>query len=135
LLWGSRGWDYIYVTEAFAHVLPNLSEADASSALHSAIANFAASHGFPAPTPKPEPRLQEMARSMALGGVPDGAAPRQIDGVERVLIWTTSDPSRLPRNVIDAISQPLSEGYSVAAYFAASARYPQGIYWVVMVTY
>jgi len=141
----TRNGSYIWVTEAFAHLRPGASqthagsagssEADAGGTMQSVIANFAASHGFPAPTAKPQPRLQEMARSMAVSGAPDGDAPRQIDGVERVLIWTTSDPSRLPRNVVDVISQPLPEGYSVGAYFAASASYPRGIYWVVMVTY
>ncbi|MGO9517382.1 MAG: FecR domain-containing protein [Candidatus Korobacteraceae bacterium] len=126
---------YVYVTETFAHVLPNNADIDAGSILQDSIARFAASHGFPAPTAKPEPRLQEMARSMALNGAPDAAAPRQIDDVGRVLIWTTSDPTHLPRNVIEAISQPLPGGYSVGAYFAASAKYPQGIYWVVMITY
>ena len=126
---------FIFVTETFAHVLPNQADIDAGSILQDSIARFAASHGFPAPSAKPEPRLQEMARSMALNGAPDAAAPRQIDDVDRVLIWVTNDPTHLPRNVIEAISQPLPDGYSLGAYFAASANYPQGIYWVVMVTY
>lgn len=132
----TRNGSYIWVTEAFAHVLPNGSPvADPGSTLQNAIVNFAVSHGLPPPTAKPQPRLQEMARSMALNGAPDGDAPRQIDGVERVLIWATPDPSRLPRNVVDAISQPLPGGYSVGAFFAASDRYPRGLYWMVMVTY
>jgi uncharacterized protein YkwD len=131
----TRNGNFIYVTEAFAHVLPNSPVADPGGALQNAIANYAFSHGFPPPTAKPEARLQEMARSMALNGAPDGDAPRQIDGVERVLIWVTPEPSRLPGNVADAISQPLPGGYSVGAFFAASTRFPRGIYWMVMVTY
>ena len=130
-----RSGNYLYVTEDFARVLPNLSNADAAAAVQTAIAKYAASRGIPEPLPQPRPQLQPVACDMAAKDKPDTAAARQIPGVRRVFVWSTADVAQLPANVTDALSQPLPTSYSLSACFASSASSPGGMYWVIMVTY
>ncbi len=130
-----RSGQYLYVTQEFAHVLPNFSNADAVNRVQTAIAKFAASHSIPEPLPQPGTDLQQIACGMAAKGQLDTAAAKQISGVRRVFVWTTADVDQLPGNVKEALSQPLPTSYAVDACFASGANYPGGTYWIVMVTY
>jgi uncharacterized protein YkwD len=130
-----RSGNYLYVTEDFARVLPNLSNADATAAAQTAIAKYAASRGIPEPLPQPRPQMQLMACDMAAKDKPDTASARQIPGVHRVFVWSTADVAQLPASVTEALSQPLPTSYSLSACFASSASSPGGMYWVIMVTY
>jgi uncharacterized protein YkwD len=128
--------DQLYVTEDFAHRLPDYSEPEADAVLQKVIKDYVKAHGSPAPVRKPQPGLHEMACHMAIIDALDTGTPRNnIVGVQRVLAWTATDLEQLPDGVKTSLSQPLSNGYSLGVCFAASASHPGGIYWISMVTY
>jgi len=127
--------DKLYVTEDFAHRLPDYSDADADAALQRAITDYASAHRFPAPVRKTQPALHEMACHMAVIDALDTRTPRSIPGVHRVMAWTATEVELLPEGVTTMLGQPMPNGYSMDVCFATSATHPGGMYWIVMVTY
>jgi uncharacterized protein YkwD len=128
--------EQLYVTEDFAHRLPDYSDLEADAVLHKVITTFVKTNGSPAPVRKPQPDLQEMACHMAVIDALDTGTPRNsIVGVHRVVAWAATDLEQLPDGVKALLSQPLNNGYSLGVCFAASATHPGGIYWISMVTY
>ncbi len=127
--------DRIYVTEDFAHRLPDYSELEADEVLQKAIMAYARTQGDSMPVRKPQAAIRQMACDMALIDALDTGTPRSIVGVHRVLAWTATDLEHLPDNVKGLLAQPLSSGYSLGVCFAASVSHPSGMYWIVMVVY
>ncbi len=128
--------EQLYVTEDFAHRLPDYSEPEADAVLQKAVTDYARKHGSPAPVRKPQPALHDMACHMAVIDALDTGTPRNnIVGVRRVLAWTATDLEQLPGGIKALLSEPLSNGYSLGVCFAGSASHPGGIYWISMVTY
>jgi Cysteine-rich secretory protein family len=127
--------DKLYVTEDFAHRLPDYSDAEADAALQKAIADYASAHRSPAPVRKAQPDLREMACHMAVIDALDTRTPRSIPGVHRVMAWTATELEQLPEGVRTMLGQPLLNGYSLGVCFATSATHPGGMYWIAMVTY
>jgi len=127
--------DEVYVTEDFAHRLPDYSDAEADAVLQTTIANYASAQGLPVPARKPQPAIHQMACDMALIDALDSGTPKSIAGVHHVVAWTASDITDLPAGAKSLLSQPLSAGYSLGVCFASSVSHPGGMYWVVMVAY
>src|SRR5271165_2897872 len=80
-----RSGDRVYVTEDFAHRLPDYSEREADAVLQNALTKYASTKGFPAPIRKPQLAIQQMACNMALSDALDPNSPRSIVGVLRVV--------------------------------------------------
>jgi uncharacterized protein YkwD len=127
--------DKLYVTEDFAHRLPDYSDAQADAALQKAIADYASAHRFPAPVRKAQPGLHEMACHMAVIESLDTRTPRSIPGAHRMMAWTATEVEQLPEGVKTLLGQPLPNGYSLGVCFATSSTHPGGMYWIAMVTY
>ncbi len=127
--------DRLYVTEDFAHRMPDYSDLEADEVLQKAITAYASSQGGATPVRKPQAAIRQMACDMALIDALDTGTPKSIAGVHRVLAWTATDLEQLPDNVKGVLSQPLSTGYSLGVCFAASVSHPGGMYWIVMVVY
>jgi len=127
--------DRLYVTEDFAHRLPDYSDFEADEVLQVAIANYATSMGQPAPVRKPQSAIRQMACDMAVIDALDTGTPKNIAGVHRVLAWTATEIEQLPDSVKATLSQPVKNGYSLGVCFSTSATHPGGMYWIVMVTY
>jgi len=125
----------LWVTQDFAHRLPEYSESQADAALEEAINQYAKAQGMPPPARKPQTQLQIMACEMAKKGAVDREAPAKLPGVHGTVVWRTDNPAELPAHAQARLSQPMPSGYSLGACFARSESHPGGIYWVVMVTY
>ncbi len=130
-----RSGPNLYVTEDFAHRLPEYSEPEAEAALQHAIAKYATSQGLPTPAFKPQPELRHLACDMALNDALEDQRAAKLPGVHEVFVWTAGDPAKLPKGVDTILSHPLPLGYSLGACFAPSVSYPGGVYWIVMVSY
>jgi uncharacterized protein YkwD len=130
-----RSGDEVYVTEDFAHRLPDYSDHEADAVLQTTIANYASAQGHPVPARKPQPAIHQMACDMALIDALDSGTPKSIAGVHHVVVWTASDLEDLPAGAKSLLSQPLIAGYSLGVCFAASVSHPGGMYWIVMVSY
>jgi uncharacterized protein YkwD len=130
-----RSDELLYVTEDFAHVLPNYSETEADTTAERAISNYAKSQGVAPPTRKPRTQLQHMACDMALDDTLASKKASEIPGASSAVAWNASDPAKLPANLKKLLAQPLSSGYSLGVCFAPSVTHPGGVYWLVMVIY
>jgi uncharacterized protein YkwD len=127
--------DLFYVTEDFAHVLPNYSDPEADALAQQAVSDYVKSSGLPAPTRKPYPQLSHSACDMALEDTLDSKKAGSIPGVSSAVAWTATDPGKLPVNLTKLLAQPLTSGYSLGVCFAPSVSHPGGVYWLVMVIY
>ena len=129
------GEDLFYITEDFAHVLPNYSEIEADAALQQAINDYVRSQGLPLPARKPRAQLTHMACDMALEDKLDSDMVREVPGESGGVVWTATDLQKLPPGLRKILAQPLPAGYSLGICFAPSVSHPGGIYWLVMVVY
>jgi uncharacterized protein YkwD len=127
--------DLIYITEDFAHVLPNYSEPEADAVAQHAISDYAKSQGVPLPARKPLPQLRQMACGMALDDKLDSTKASQITRISSAVAWNATDLGKLPDNLKRLLAQPLFLGYSLGVCFAPSVTHPGGVYWLVMVIY
>ena len=130
-----RGGEIIYITEDFAHVLPDYSDFEADAAVQQAISDFSRARGLPIPKRKPHTQLVQMACAMAHGDKIDAKPARSIPGSTSAVAWTATDLRKLPPGLSSILSQPLTGPYSMGVCFAPSATYPGGVYWLVFITY
>ena len=128
-----RTGDEIYVTEDFAHKLPEYSEPEAEAVVVMAIDSFAKANGRLTPNRRPRLQLRQTACAMARNDALDSDALRG-PGVHSVMAWTAADPAKLPKGASQVLLPEVS-GYSLGACFAPSVSHPGGVYWIVMVTY
>jgi|SRR5208283_5378445 len=127
--------ELIYITEDFAHVLPDYSDPQADAVAQQAIGEYAKSQGVPVPARKPRPQLKQMACDMALDDTLASKKAGALPGVSSAVAWNASDLGKLPPNLKRLLSQPLTSGYSLGVCFAPSVTHPGGVYWLVMVIY
>ena len=127
--------ELLYVTEDFAHVLPDYSEPEADATAQQAIAEYAKSQGVPAPRRKPLPQLRQIACDMALEDKLDSKKVGGVTGVSSAVVWNATDLGKLPASLKKLLAQPLNSGYSLGVCFAPSVSHPGGVYWLVMVIY
>ncbi len=130
-----RSDELIYVTEDFAHVLPDYSELEADAVAQQAIEEYAKSQAVPVPARKPRPQLKQMACDMALDDQLASQKAGALPGVSSAVAWNASDLEKLPSNLKRLLAQPLTSGYSLGVCFAPSVTHPGGLYWLVMVIY
>jgi uncharacterized protein YkwD len=130
-----RSDELIYITEDFAHVLPDYSELEADAVAQQAIEEYAKSQNVPVPVRKPRPQLKQMACDMALDDQLASQKAGALPGVSSAVAWNASDLEKLPSNLKRLLAQPLTSGYSLGVCFAPSVTHPGGLYWLVMVIY
>ncbi len=130
-----RSDELIYITEDFAHVLPDYSELEADAVAQQAIEEYAKSQDVPVPVRKPRPQLKQMACDMALDDQLASQKAGALPGVSSAVAWNASDLGKLPANLKRLLAQPLTSGYSLGVCFAPSVTHPGGVYWLVMVIY
>jgi len=127
--------ELVYVTEDFAHVLPDYTESEADAAAQQAITDFVRSRNLPIPQRRTRAQLTHLACDMAASDKIDAGKARDIPGVTAAIAWTTADLQLLPAGLREVLSQPINSGYSLGVCFAPSKSNPAGIYWLVFVTY
>lgn len=130
-----RSGAIVYVTEDFAHVMPNYSELEADAAAQQAITDYVRSQQLPPPTRKVRTQVAHLACDMAQEDKLDGEKAREIPGVSTAAVWTATDLTKLPASVKKLLAQPLAAGYSLGVCFAPSVSHPGGVYWLIMVIY
>lgn len=124
-----------YVTEDFAHRLPQYSELEAESLAQKAINRYELTRGLPTPARKPLTDLRHMACGMALNDALDLSPAGRLPGVHDATGWTAGDPAKLPGDVNRLLDSGLPRGYALGACFAPSMSHPGGVYWLIMVSY
>ena len=126
--------DGIYVTQDFARRLQEYTPAQAESAVSRSFGNMRRDSGFPPLRQVAQPTLRSLACNMAREDRLETDLARDVANVRSVVVWTASDPQKLPADIQKWKSSNAS-GWSVGACFASSRRYPNPVWWMIAVTY
>lgn len=127
--------DLVYVTEDFAHVMPDYSEFEADAAAQQAISDFARGLGLPIPVRHTRTQLARMACEMAQQDKLDSSRTREVPEVTAAVAWTATDLRKLPPGLQKILSVQLTSGYSLGVCFSPSTSQLGGVYWLLFVTY
>jgi Cysteine-rich secretory protein family len=125
--------DVIWVTEDFSHRLQEYSVNEAQNAIVAAYERERRRASQPAARLVRLPQLRGMACAMARHDRLDSRAPLELPDVQAAVVYTESDPARLPANAVKMAHDPSVKRFAVGACFAASPQYPAGIWWVAVV--
>lgn len=129
-----RSGNQIYVTEDFAHRLQELSPNQAEATIIRSFAALRRSSGL-APVPlRSQDGLSQLACQMAKDDQLETDIARDIPNVKSVLVWTATDPQKLPDDLLK-IRNTKASGWSLGSCFSTSKRYPNPVWWNVAVMY
>lgn len=129
-----RSGNEIYVTEDFAHRLQELSPEQAEAAIVKSFAALRTSNGVPPLPLRHQDGLRELACDMASNDRLETDIARDIPNVRAVVVWTATEPQKLPDN-LQKLRDTKASGWSLGSCFASSKRYPNPVWWNVAVTY
>jgi uncharacterized protein YkwD len=123
----------LYITENFAHRLPELSDAQAFDLISGSFAALRRSAGTPVLTPLEDARASDLACSMARKDKLDHNIGLTLPGARYAVAYTTAIPDQLPSDVERLASARDIDRYAVGVCFARTPTFPNGAYWVLMV--
>lgn len=129
-----RVGDSIYVTQDFADRLKEFTPTAAESAVSKSFEQLRRSAGAPLLPRVSQPSLRDLACDMARNGRVETDLARDIANVRSVVVWTASDPRKLPADM-QKLRKVNAGGWSVGACFAPSPQSPNPLWWLVAVTY
>ena len=129
--------DDLFVTEDFAHVVPDYDPEQVEEMVIRRVEELRQQAGQPALERGALGPLREDACAMAQRDSVNGglkAAP-WLRGVVHTVAYSTADPQRVPDQLRDEILRERPLSFNVGACSAHSPGYPAGAYWVVVVFY
>lgn len=129
-----RVGDSIYVTQDFANRLQEFTPTQAESAVSRSFEQLRRSAGAPLLPRVSQPSLRDLACGMAQNGRLETDLARDVANVRSVVVWTASDPRKLPADM-QKLRKVNASGWSVGACFAPSPQSPNPLWWMVAVTY
>lgn len=125
---GERLW----VTEDFAHVLPELSNEQAEDLVASSLIKL---YLFPGLQRVRAPALRRAACDMGKAGKLDMGRAMSLPDVRYAVTYTAAEPEVLPGGVLGMRDHVQVQRFGVGACFVPSKQYPAGIYWVVLAVF
>jgi cysteine-rich secretory family protein len=128
-----RRGEVYWVTEDFAHRLQEYSADDAENALLAAWQRERERAKLAPAQVVRIPQLRRMACAMAEQGKLDSRAPLKIPNVEAAVVFTDSEPARLPASGVKMAHDASVNQLGVGACFGGNEQYPAGTWWVAMV--
>ncbi len=129
-----RVGDSIYVTQDFADRLQEFTPDQAENAVSRSFQQLRRGAGAPLVPRVSQPTLRGLACDMAKNGRLETDLARDIANVRSVVVWTASDPRKLPADV-QKLRKINASGWSVGACFAPGPQSPNPLWWLVAVTY
>ena len=125
---GERLW----VTEDFAHVLPELSNEQAEDLVADSLIKL---HLFPGLQRVRAPALRRAACDMGKAGRLDTGRAMSLPDVRYAVTYTAAEPEILPQGVVEMRDRVQAQRFGVGACFLPGKQYPAGIYWVVLAVF
>jgi uncharacterized protein YkwD len=126
-----RRGERLYVVQDFAHGVPTQPDERTEDVIASAVRKARGRSGF-ALQRVDEPRMREAACSMARN---DRLSTQAGTGALAVVGFTNNDPSELPDGARKLATDPRMRNFAVGSCFSRTARYPGGVYWVLLAFY
>ena len=133
----ARTGEDLWVTEDFAHVVPDYDSAEAEEIVSRQVAALRKQAGQPPLERRELGPVREEACAMARRDRVNAshlAAPR-LRGTIHTIAYSSADLDRIPEQLRDQVERERPQGFSVGACSARTAGYPAGAYWVVVVFY
>jgi Cysteine-rich secretory protein family len=128
-----RRGEVYWVTEDFAHRLQEYSVEEAENALLAAWQRERKGARLAPVQVVRMPQLRRMACDMAQRGKLDSRAPLALPNVEAAVVYTDSEPARVPASGVKMAHDSSVKQIGVGACFAGNEQYPAGTWWVAMV--
>lgn len=125
----------LWVTEDFAHELPERSSGEAEEIIAAAWQRERSKANLPPATRIRVPQVRDMACGMARRGRLDTRAPLALAEVRSDVAFTQTEPEQLPSSALKMAHDPNIRRFAVGACFARNETYPAGTFWVVMTFY
>ncbi|MFB3917297.1 MAG: CAP domain-containing protein [Terriglobales bacterium] len=122
-----------YITEDFARVLPDMTEAEAQAAVEKSFADLRRSAGQPLLRRVDNARAHELACSMAHDDELNTSRAMALPGARHVAAYTATQPSQLSPDVVELRNVKDVDRYALGVCFARTPKYPGGVFWVLMV--
>ncbi|HEU5403295.1 MAG TPA: CAP domain-containing protein [Terriglobales bacterium] len=129
-----RVGDSIYVTQDFAHRLPEFTPEQAENVVSRAFEHLRRSADAPLIPRVSQPALRNLACEMAQNDRLDSGVATGIANVRVAIAWTASEPGKLPADM-QKLKTVKASGWSVGACFASSQHYQNPVWWMLAVTY
>ena len=124
----------LYITEDFAHRLPEFSVDQAEENIAATLNRLRRDIGMPALGRVAAPELRSRACSMAANDRVDPHAGLLSRGVRDSVAFTALDFAELPDSLNRLKSAPVSK-FSVGACYRSSSTYENPVFWILVVTY
>lgn len=125
----------LWVTEDFAREFEKMTEQQAGDRAFAAFQQARHDARGPAVRLVKEPKLQAIACRMAKDGNLETSAALALPGVHHVVAFSGNDVADLPSNARKLAGDSTIGRIAVTACFGSSAKYPAGMYWVVIAGY
>jgi hypothetical protein len=128
-----RRGDTLWITEDFAHVFASYSPADVERIIREQVNEIRSNARLPSLPVRSVEQLRKIACSM---GESDKAQPRlalSSTQARRAAAFTSTEPQKLPSQAEDVAKTTPANSFGVGACFTHSAKYPAGVYWIVLV--
>ena len=128
-----RSDDRYYVTEDFAHLIPDVSTNAAEDQVSIRIAQVRAMQHQRPLRRVSVPEVRNLACRMARDDRPEPELARSLGDARYFVAYTMTDPKQLPSDLIDLRTAPEVDRFAVGTCFQSTPQYPNGVYWVMVV--
>ena len=127
-----RSGDHLYIVQDFGHAFSNYSAAELKDRIASTVAQARHQARQPDLARADLPTADDAACSMAQADKLGTSPVHQLAQRYTVLTYTSLHPETLPAEASHALASHNLKSFSVGTCYARTARYPTGVYWVVL---
>jgi hypothetical protein len=125
--------DRYYVTEDFAHLIPNVSANAAEDQISARIVQVRAAQRQRPLRRITLPEVRNLACRMARDDRPEPELARSLGGARYFVAYTMTDPTQLPSDLTNLHTAADVDRFAVGTCFQSTPQYPNGVYWVMVV--
>jgi uncharacterized protein YkwD len=126
--------DWLYVVEDFAHLIPELPDAQVAEHISNKLDSLLETSGARLLRVN-DARVDQLVDAMASRGTVTNSGGLALPGALCLAGFTTTNPDTLPSGLAQMRTISGAAQYAVGVRFARTAKYPNGTYWVVVVLF
>jgi uncharacterized protein YkwD len=128
-----RSGERYYVTQDFAHLVPELSRNAAEDQVAARIEQVRAQQRQARLKRVDIAEVHKMACQMASLDRPEPSLARSLPGARYFVAYTMMEPRQLPSDLLNLRTAADVDRFAVGTCFQSTPQYPNGVYWVMVV--